>query len=81
MIDRAAFIFGSAVYLVLKLEEASLKESWEVEKLTRDDIDDTFVKKFIKRLKANGILVSYRDFCAGWVEDLTKPDEEEVSPE
>ncbi len=69
------------MYHTLKLEEASLKESGEKEKLTRDDIDDTFVKNFIERLKTNAILVSYRDFCAGWVEDLTKPDEEEVSPE
>lgn len=81
MVDRAAFIYGSAVYHALKQEEVALMVSAGKENLSREDIDDTFKESFIARLQTNNVLISYRDFCAGWVEDLTELDGEVGSPE
>lgn len=39
--------------------------------LTREDITDEFLDKFIAILRSGQILISYRDYCAGEVEDLT----------
>jgi hypothetical protein len=68
-------LFNSAVYLTLKAIEKARLESGK-EALSREDIDDAFITSFIESLQASKVLISYRDYCAGWVEDLSEVGEE-----
>lgn len=78
--DRAAFIYGSAVYHALQFEAKAFQEK-NGRNITKEDITDEFLKNFIAILRSGKILISYRDYCADEVSNLTDLVEEQQSPE
>jgi hypothetical protein len=67
--ERSAFIPGSPVYQVLKLQQAQFEEK-NKKTLERDDVDDDLMESFIQNLQKNDILISYREFIALPASDL-----------
>lgn len=78
--DRAPFLYGSAVYHALQFEVQAFQEK-SGNAITRTDITDEFLEKFIAILRSGQVLISYRDYCADEVNDLTDLVEEQQSPE
>jgi len=68
--DRAPFLYGSAVYHALQFEAKAFQEQ-NGRDISREDITDEFLEKFIDILRTGQILISYRDYCAGEVAELT----------
>lgn len=52
--------------------EVALFEEQKGRKIVREDITDHFLDEFIEILRSRRVLISYRDYCAGWVEDLNE---------
>jgi len=67
--ERSAFIPGSPVYQVLKLQKAQFEEK-NKKTLERDDVNDDFIETFIQNLQKNDILIAYREFIALPASDL-----------
>ena len=77
--DRSEFITESAVYHVLMVQKAHFRDR-KGRELTLGDIDDTFIQTFIRYLRKNHVIISYRDFRAETVNHISTPSSIEESP-